>query len=81
MSEHMFQMSYTSSFSQYSSTFESNQTTTAIDVTGVMTRTRSLYLDGDTTCDPTINKAVLDTVPGQESSMTLVNSNLNHASF
>lgn len=63
--EHMFQMDFKNSFSQYSGTFEADQTVTAIDVSGVNTRNRSIYLKGDSTCDTEINQAVLDTVPGQ----------------
>ena len=79
--EHMFQMDFNNSFSQYSTTFETDQTTTPIDLTGITTSSRSFYLDGDETCDPLINQAVLDTVPGQQLSATFADAGLKHSSF
>lgn len=79
--EHMFQMSFTSSFNQYSSTFETDQTVMPIDVTGVMTQNRSFYLRNDSTCDPAINMAVLDTVPGQLGDQTFSATGLTHTKF
>ena len=79
--EHMFQMSFTSSFNQYSSTFEADQTVMPIDVTGVTTQNRSFYLRNDSTCDPAINMAVLDTVPGQLGDQTFSATGLTHTKF
>ena len=45
--EHMFQMDFSNSFSQFSTTFETDQMPPAIDVTGIATRNRSLYALGD----------------------------------
>ena len=71
--EHMFQMDFNNSFSEYSTTFETDQTTTPIDVTGVATRNRSLYVKDDDVCDTAINQAVLDTIPGQQLRATYTN--------
>ena len=53
--EHMFQMDFNRGFNQYSATFETDQTTTPIDVTTINTRNRSIYVIDDDLCDADVN--------------------------
>ena len=71
--EHMFQMDFNNSFSKYSTTFETDQTTTPIDLSGISIRNRSVYVLDDDLCDSDINKAVLDSIASQELRATMTN--------
>ena len=66
-------MDFNRSFSKYSSTFETDQTTTPIDVAGISIRHRSVYVKDDDLCDSEVNKAVMDGIPYQEIRATMTN--------
>ena len=71
--EHMFQQSYSRSFSMYqdSDTFQESYDPMAIDVSGIDMPTANIYVMDNGTCDTAVNRGVFDMMAGTIDSVTL----------